>query len=298
MTTLTRPRTQPHIECDTARYHPLKPMAVRHSLSGHPLLERGSLLQLATRMQSPGKVNYISGKATPGADFTSLLGTHGTGRSLAETLERIEEPGAWVGFYRIESDPIYKTLVDECLDSVLPFVAPHDPGMFGRRGWIFFSSPDAVTPYHIDTENNFLLQIHGEKTLCVWDPYDRSVLPDRAIETYLAQGTLDAVQYRDDLQDQAFTFEMTPGAGAYMPCTAPHWAKTHSEDYSITLAVTYFTQATERRARTYQANALLRRAKLSPRPVGESPFADALKSRLYEKYLAGKKKWRGSAENT
>ncbi len=289
MAVMDNPQTSTRVEIDVAHFHPLKPASVRHGLVGHPLLGKDSLLQLATRLKSPGKVNYISGQTTPDADFTELLGTHGTGRSLEETLERIEEPGSWVAFYHIESDPIYRELIDECLDTVQPAVRKHDPGMFGRMGWIFFSSPGALTPFHIDTETNLLLQIHGEKELSVWDPYDRTVLPERSIETYLATSSLKQVTYRPDLQEKAYAFRLTPGVGAYMPCTAPHLARTCDGDYSITLALTYFTAATERRSRVYRANSVLRKLRLSPRPYGDSPFADGVKSRLYSSYLSVKK---------
>ena len=37
---------------------------------------------------------------------------------------------------------------------------------------IFVSSPGAVTPFHMDHEHNFILQIRGNKKLYTWDPMD------------------------------------------------------------------------------------------------------------------------------
>jgi cytochrome P450 len=39
------------------------------------------------------------------------------------------------------------------------FSEPLAPGMCQREGFIFISSPGAVTPFHLDPEHNFLLQI-------------------------------------------------------------------------------------------------------------------------------------------
>ena len=42
---------------------------------------------------------------------------------------------------------------------------------------IFVTSPRRVTPYHIDRECNFLLQIRGEKNLYVFDRNDQEDCP-------------------------------------------------------------------------------------------------------------------------
>jgi hypothetical protein len=288
------PAGRPLIDFDAASFHPKKTMAVTHRLADHPLLEIPSLLELSRRMKPPGVMNYFSGKASVDADFESALRTHGTGRSLEETLEHIEEPGSWVGFYHIESDPIYRELLDACLDDVQPRIEPLDPGMFRREAWIFFSSPGAITPYHIDTENNFLLQIRGRKTLSVWDPYDRSVISEEAIETYLADHSLREVHYREEIAGKAHTYKLEPGQGAYMPATGPHSASTSADSYSVTLSVTYYTRATEWRRTVYQANFALRKRGVKPRPVGASSMGDGLKYNAYRLYDYGKKVLRGS----
>ena len=46
----------------------------------------------------------------------------------------------------------------------------------GLEGFIFVSSPGSVTPYHIDPERNFLLQVRGNKTMHMFDGSDRSLL--------------------------------------------------------------------------------------------------------------------------
>jgi len=43
---------------------------------------------------------------------------------------------------------------------------------FSQQAFIFVSSPEAVTPLHMDPEHNFLLQVRGLKTLHLFDPND------------------------------------------------------------------------------------------------------------------------------
>src|SRR4051794_3172503 len=111
-------QTQPGdrlLELDPGRFDPRKIVGVIHRLEGHPLLEIPGLLELSRRLKPPGVMNYISGKTSIESDFTGALKTHGSGRSLEETLAHIEEPGSWVAFYHVESDPLYRELVDACL---------------------------------------------------------------------------------------------------------------------------------------------------------------------------------------
>jgi hypothetical protein len=51
-----------------------------------------------------------------------------------------------------------------------------------------------MTPFHIDRENNFWLQIRGRKTLTLWDHRDRSVVPAEAVERFILFGDLDDVR--------------------------------------------------------------------------------------------------------
>ena len=46
------------------------------------------------------------------------------------------------------------------------------------------TSPNATTPYHIDHEPNFLMQVHGEKDICLFDQNDREVLSEADIERF------------------------------------------------------------------------------------------------------------------
>ena len=139
-----------------------------------------------------------------------------------------------MALHNVQNDPLYRTLVDEVLDYVQPRVDKKDPGMHDRAGWIFITSPNAVTPYHMDHEHNFILQVRGKKTLHVWEPLDREVVTERSLELFHAKHSRELVQYREEFQRRARVFDLEPGMGGYMPTTSPHWVK-NGDGVSITV---------------------------------------------------------------
>src|SRR5215813_3710147 len=76
------------------------------------------------------------------------------------------------------------SLIDHPLLQIRPIVERRDPGMCYRAGWIFVSSPNAVTPFHMDHEHNFIMQIRGTKRLYTWEPFDRETVSERGQELF------------------------------------------------------------------------------------------------------------------
>ena len=127
----------------------------------------------------------------------------------------------------------------------------------------------------MDPEYNFLLQVRGEKRINIWDRADRSVLPEIALEKYFSDVQTQIV-YREEFQQKASVFDLTPGKGLHFPVVAPHWVQ-NGDDVSISFSITFRTPASERRRMVYCANADLRRRGLNPRPPGASAFRDIAK---------------------
>jgi hypothetical protein len=144
-----------------------------------------------------------------------------------------------------------------------------------RGGWIFVTSPFAVTPFHMDHEHNFILQIRGTKTLYAWGPFDRAVISEQAQELFHEAHSRALVKWDEDFRARARIFELAPGQGGYMPSTSAHLVENGPEP-SITMSFTYYTDSTRRRELLYRGNSRLRRLGLRPRPVGESGTRDRL----------------------
>ncbi|HXK19346.1 MAG TPA: cupin-like domain-containing protein [Polyangiaceae bacterium] len=279
--------SSPNIRFDTAAFDPMRIQAVRHELMGHPLLELPELVQLAARLEPRGLVRRHSGAAKPSTDFHSAPETLPTQLPALETIKNIEQADAWMALHNIQEDPKYRTLVDEVLDFVRPMIEPKDPGMCHRAGWIFVTSPGAVTPFHMDHEHNFILHVHGKKTLHVFDPLDRNIVSERALELFHTQHSRELIKYDESFERGAQVFELEPGMGGYMPTTAPHWVK-NGDGVSVTISCTYYTQETLRRKLLHKGNYFLRRVGLQPKPVGESELRDTAKSAAFKAHLAAK----------
>ena len=139
----------------------------------------------------------------------------------------------------------------------------------------FITSPGRVTPYHIDRECNFLLQIRGEKNLYVFDRNDEEVLPITEIERFWAVDNNAAV-YKPQFQNRASTYRLVPGNGVHIPVNNPHWVQ-NDNNVSISLSVN-FTWKDWERANVYRANYLMRKFGMSPTPPKQSRLLDWAKN--------------------
>src|SRR5215475_8796463 len=262
------------------------PFLIGHHLAGHPLFSLQRLVELASRLPEE-KVKYN------GADISVATGLYEgprTGLSVRETIRRIEECRSWMVINNIELDPEYRRLLDCCLDEVQLFSEPIDPGMFRREGFIFISSPFSITPFHMDPEYNFLLQVSGNKRISIWDSRDRSVLSEIALEKYFTDADKQIV-FKEEYQQRASIFELTPGTGLHFPVVAPHWVRNGAE-VSVSLSVTFRTPASERQRIVYCANSALRRRGMTPTPQGVSTFRDLAKVSAFRAQKGIKRLWR------
>lgn len=287
---------------DAPAFAPWAISAVSHQLCGHPLLNIDALVELGQRLEARKLVRTHSDEAGAGSSFGDAPILHPNRRSAAETLSGIADAHAWMSLLNVQSDPVYRRLVDEVLDAIKPMIDRHDPGMCFRGGWIFVSSPGAITPFHIDHEHNFILQIAGRKRVYVWDPFDREVVSEHAQELFHDHNSREKIVWNESFRSRARIFDLEPGQGGYMPSTAPHMVENGSEP-SITMSFTYYTDSTRRRELLYRGNAKLRRLGLAPRPVGASALADRSKAALLGAYTginAGIKRTlgRGVRDNT
>ena len=262
------------------------PFLIRHHLSDHPLFSLERLIELAGRLPDE-KVKYN------GADISVATGLYGgprTGLSIRETIHQIEECRSWMVINNVELDPEYRQLLDRCLDEVQFLSEPIDPGMFRREGFIFISSPNSVTPFHMDPEYNFLLQVRGEKQISIWDGRDRSVLSEIALERYFSDADTQ-IAFKEEFQQKASIFELTPGTGLHFPVVAPHWVR-NGDEVSVSFSITFRTPASERRRIVHCANGNLRRIGVNPTPQGVSSFRDLAKFYAFQAQNRIKRLWR------
>jgi hypothetical protein len=257
-----------------------RPFFIEHQLAGHPLFALPRLVALAQSLP-PDEVEYNAGNVPVNADYRQ---TPRTGLGVAETIRRIEECGSWMVLKRVERDPEYKALLDELLDQIKPHADRLHPGMRDRQGFIFITSPGSVTPFHMDNEYNFLLQIRGEKTVHMWDPNDRLVLPEETIEQFHGDFVHRNLTFRDEFMATAWVLPLGPGRGLHFPVNAPHWIK-NGDGVSISFSITFDGDPAHQRKLVYILNHRLRKLGLRPQPYGAWPARDRLKALGFASYL-------------
>jgi hypothetical protein len=260
---------------------PSRGFKIGHRLCDHPDLQLPRLVELAQRLPET-QVEYYAGKVPVDQDGRKYPKN---GLSIVETVRRIEECGSWMVMKNVEVDPRYGNLLRVLLDEVYQQFDSESldyamRDMHRETAFIFISSPNSVTPYHLDDEHNFLCQIGGSKQVSMWDPGDRSVIPESQIE-YMLQFWHDKaydryMPYKDEFQQRATVFELNAGEALHFPFGAPHWVK-NGPVVSISFSVTFRTLMSERQAVVYFLNRRLRRLGLNPTPPERSQWRDSLK---------------------
>ena len=253
-----------------ARY-PDEP-AVMHIPVDSPLMRRARLIELARSLPShlvefnPGDLPV---SVAPGE-------VPSAGMSAAETIERLGEVNSWMTLRNVESDPDYQALMNALLDHVERPVGAQTGRMLRREGFIFISSAGAVTPFHIDEEHNILIQVEGEKEFTIYSQHDRELASQIDLERFHS-GAHRNLQLDPALADRGTTVKMTPGTALYVPPLAPHWVRVTGDTPSLSLSITWRSNASKRMCYLHQINHQLREAGGSPRFPGESPMADQMK---------------------
>jgi hypothetical protein len=268
---------------DPAHFSTHRITTLHHNFHEHALFQVPELVKLGKELAPLGQCRFMR----PGLTVASTIAhdsRHPDGRSIEEHFERMEEPGSSVALYNIEAIPRYQALLLAVVDTLRGTVEREQPDIFMVNGFIFISAPPSVTPFHIDRENNFWLQLHGRKTLNVWDHHDRSIVPAEAVEDFIVTHSLRKVRFCEEFRSRSQEFHAHPGDGVYFPSTSPHMTRSvpdwtgPGDRVSISVGVTFYTSVTRRTARIHQVNRVLRKCGLSPAYPGESTAADALKA--------------------
>lgn len=272
------------LEIDTTEFRknfPDNAFKIRHNLRDEQAFQLSGLVELAKRLPSE-QVEYYAGNVSVAQRKKEYPKN---GLSTVETIRRIEECGSWMVMKNVETDPEYgsclRALLEEWYEHIDPRQLDIAKGTIRReQAFIFISSPNSVTPYHLDDEHNFLLQIRGSKQVNMWDQKDRVVVSEAEMEAHL-QYWHDPdhdryLPFQEDFQQRAQTFTLNPGEGLHFPFAAPHWVK-NGPEVSISFSITFRSAMCDRLSQIYYVNKRLRKLGLDPAPPGRSGWRDSVK---------------------
>lgn len=252
---------------------PHRPFGIRHALAAHPLLQLDALAGLAASL--PGdRIEYNAGDLAPDQRPEDV---RGVALEPAEVVRRIETANAWLVLKRVEEHPAYRALLESALLDAARQLGHRSLAAAGFRdvaGFVFVSSARAVTPFHADFEENFFVQVRGDKAFHIFDNGDRGLVPDAELEISPAKHR--NLPYRPEFEARAQVFEMGPGDGLFVPHAWPHWVRT-GDRFSISMAITWKSPRVARLNKLLAANGMLRGLGLPQRRPGERPALDAAK---------------------
>lgn len=267
-----------------ASAYPETPHMLRHNLREHSLLTLEALATLAEGLPV-ASIEYNRGDLPTGVDPDSDLSN---GLSIGDTIRNVDTCRSWAVLKNIQQVPAYRKLLLSLLDELKPIIESRTGAMLNPQGFIFVSSPDAVTPYHFDPEHNILLQLKGSKTMVQFPAGDARFAPDETHETYHTGGSRNLV-WTDDLASGGKAFPLMPGDAVFVPVMAPHHVKVGPEP-SISLSITWRSDWSFAEADARAFNSVLRRMGMRPRAPGRFPAQNSAKAyawRVMRKLGAG-----------
>lgn len=244
---------------------------LQHNLTQHPLLELDALAELGERLPA-ASVEYNRGDLPIGVDEKPATTSLGIGKTIRE----VETSCSWAVLKNIEQDEPYRALLTELLDELRDVVEPCTGPMLKPQGFIFVSSPEAVTPYHFDPEHNLLLQLRGVKTVTIFPANDSRFASDQVHEKYHTGGGRE-LSWDESFAAFGMAFPLEAGEALFVPVMAPHFVR-NGPHPSISLSITWRSEWSYQEADARAFNGLLRRFGLTPEPTMRWPKSNWAKA--------------------
>lgn len=260
---------------DFAAAYPDRPCLVVHDVQHHPLFQRAALADLADRLPA-SHIEHALGKAPVNQDPAHI---RAAALSPGDVVRSIDDNGCWMVMKKVEHDPAYAALLDECLAALAPIIGARTGTHRRAEAFIFVSAPNSVTPFHMDPEHNILLQIAGTKTMHVYPQSDIAIVPQATHEAF-HRGAHRNLPHRPEFDARAKAYALSPGTAVHVPVKAPHWVQ-NGPTPSISFSITWRSDASDAEARLHRVNHRLRKLGLTPAAVGVSPAMDAAKVKLH-----------------
>ncbi|TMM48923.1 transcriptional regulator [Qipengyuania marisflavi] len=251
--------------------YPEIPHLLRHRLDRDDRLTLPALAELAEQLPATA-IEYNRGQQPIGVDGKPAP----TGLSIGETIRHIASSDSWAVLKNIEQVPAYRVLLMKLLEELRPVIEARTGEMLTPQGFVFISSPMAVTPYHFDPEHNILLQLSGSKTMTQFPAGDPRFAPDSVHESYHLGGPRE-LAWSDRMAPRGTEFRLGRRDALYVPVMAPHFVR-NGPVSSISLSITWRSDWSYAEAGARCFNGLVRRIGVTPRPPGRWPASNSAKS--------------------
>lgn len=252
--------------------YPEQAQLLDHAMQSHDLLTLDALAKLGTALPDTS-VEYNPGDLPVGIKPEDVPGNV---LGIGDTIRTIDQSASWAVLKNIEQMPEYEALLLSLLTEIRPILEAKTGQMLKPQGYIFVSSPGAVTPYHFDPEHNILLQLRGEKWMTTFPAGEARFAADEIHEGYHLGGPRNLV-WQDDFKAEGTRHHLTPGKAIFVPVMAPHHVKNGPEP-SISLSITWRSDWSFEEADARAFNGWLRRRGMTPKAPGRFPARSRAKA--------------------
>ncbi|HEY3990176.1 MAG TPA: hypothetical protein VGM02_12820 [Acidobacteriaceae bacterium] len=263
-----------------------KPFEFHHGLTeSHPLFTLPAMRRLLDEPAVKDTIAYDAGNIRVDQSWTEIVKQ--SKPPIEEVFDNLATSSGWIVIRHVDRVPEYKAILNDCLAEVCKLSGRDlNEDAKSREAMIFVTSPNRVTPYHIDRECNFLMQVKGDKIINVFDRNDKEVVTDKELEIFWSKDNT-AGFYKPEFQHRAFVTTMRPGTGVHIPVNFPHWLQ-NLDNVSISFSISYQYKDWKRK-NVYQANYYLRKMGMNPTPPGQSAVLDYTKRVVIEAVLRTKR---------
>ncbi|MGI8944273.1 MAG: transcriptional regulator [Qipengyuania sp.] len=260
-----------------AENYPEDPHRLGHLLRDDSRFSLDALAALAERLPK-SSIEYNRGDLPIGVDGKP----DPTGIPIGETIRRVASSNSWAVLKNIEQVTEYRTLILELLGELGAEIESKTGEFLTPQGFVFISSPNAVTPYHFDPEHNILLQLVGSKTMTQFPAGHPHFAPDKVHESYHLGGPRE-LAWRDEMESGGRSFALQAGDAVYVPVMAPHFVRNGPES-SISLSITWRSAWSYEESEARCFNGIIRRWGFAPHAPQRWPARNAAKSLAFRAY--------------
>lgn len=209
--------------------------------------------------------------ALPGASKLKW-GTPEFQETANKAFEEIESCKLRLKLSSVQLEPGYARFSEELQRELMDLTSGKLGKGFGDIiSTIFITSPQLDTFYHVDAEANYLLQIHGTKTVYIFDGNDPDLVNESILDRYWNGQPLSLSK---ELECRGTPYVLTPGTGVHIPVHFPHWVQNGPEP-SVSLSLGFLVSPSP--IDVVQFNRYLRKLGLNPAGPGKNRMVDSMK---------------------
>lgn len=219
-----------NISFSNRAFFPHDPTLFSHSLSSSDLLKLDNFVEVASLLP----IEMIE---TNDSD---------EGIEIKDKIANIQSLSSWIMFRNLEQITDYKLFMYKNLQLLVDSKIIKSNDILNPMCFVFLSSPNVITPFHIDPEHNFLFQVIGTKDVFVNNESLNPIVSPKEISDFYK----DELNFRfpilkDEYIPNMNRFTLTPDKGVYIPVTYPHLVN-NGNHYSISFSLTFRTEFSEK----------------------------------------------------